>query len=143
MRKARRAGESLDSDVDLVMESALDRLHETVAIKLGADSALEKLEQAAIAGDEVTERTRRRVSDALADAADGSADFTSVINDLLADLASTGVRPVVTASGDRAVAVAGNINMKAEGGSVTAVTAANIAVGRPLADPSQPGRAGG
>ena len=141
--KARRVGKSLDGDVDLVVDSALERLHEVVAGKLGADPALEKLEQAAIAGNEISERTLRRVADALADAADSSEDFRNEVNTRLADLASIGMRPAVAVSGERAVAMTGNVDMKADRGSVVAVMADNITVGDPPADPSQPGRSGG
>lgn len=143
--KARRVGKGLDNDVDLVVDSALERLHATVADKLGADPALAKLEQVAIAGDEIPERTLRRVVDALADAADGDggADFRARIAAQLAELVDAGARPAALASGERAVAVAGDLDVKAEGGSVAAVTAGDITLGSPPVDPSQPGRAGG
>ena len=39
VRKARRAGGRLDTEVDAAMDAGLDRLHEVVAAKLGADPA--------------------------------------------------------------------------------------------------------
>jgi hypothetical protein len=69
-RKARRAGKQLDADADLILDTELDRLHDLIAAKLGTDPALGQLEQQAAADQEVSDRTRRRVEDALADAAD-------------------------------------------------------------------------
>ena len=141
--KARRAGKIVDRDVDLVVDSALERLHETVVSKLGADPALEKLERAAIAGDEVGEVTLRRVADALADAEDRSREFRSAITAQVADLVRIGARPAVAVSGKRAVAVTGNVDMKAENGSVVAMTAGDITMAGSPTDPSRPGRRGG
>ena len=141
--KGRRVGKSLDGDVDLVVDSALERLHETVVDKLGADPALEKFEQEVIAGDEISERTLRRVADALADAADSSKDFKNEIDARLADLARMGVRPAIAVSGERAVAVTGDLDMRADHGSAVVVTAGDITMGDPPPDPSQPGRSGG
>src|SRR5512142_974694 len=57
VRKARRAGQGLDAEVDHVMDAGLDRLHEVIADKLGDDPAVTKLEVEATGGAEVSERT--------------------------------------------------------------------------------------
>lgn len=85
-RKLSRAGKRLDEETDEVIDAGLDRLHDVIAAKLGADAALVKLESEASQGLEPTDRTRRRVQDAVEDAAEGDPDFAAVLVALLAEL---------------------------------------------------------
>ena len=142
--KARRAGARLDDDVDLVIDVELDRLHDVVVAKLGADPALNKLEQAVAATGEVSERTRRRVADALADAADDDHEFAATLAALLSELQRVGAAaPAVPASGDRSAAVGRDAHATADHGSVAALTMGDVTQGGPPAGPPRPGRPGG
>ena len=140
MRKARRAGTRLDADVDEVMDAGLDRLHEMIAAKLGDDPAVAKLELEAATG-EVSERTRRRVLDALTDAAEGDEEFRGALETLLAELDPAGRPMVVAAGGERSVAVGGDAVVWAEGGSVAGLNVGNVSIPGP-SDPTRPGRSG-
>lgn len=141
--KARRAGAGLDRDVDLVIDTELGRLHELVAAKLGPDPALEKLEQAAADQEDVSERTRRRVADALAEAMEADGEFAAMLEAAVGRLQRAGTAPIVTAAGPGAVVVGGDVDVHAESGSAAAVTMGNVSVaGRPP-DPQEPGPAGG
>lgn len=141
--KARRVGAQLDSDVDLVIDAELDRLHDLVAARLGLDPALEKLELTAAAGEEVSDRTRRRVADALADAAEADDEFAAGLQTALDNLRRAGAPPVVAASGAGSVAVGGDVDIHAESGSAAAVTMGNVSVGGSPPDPSGPDRTSG
>jgi hypothetical protein len=141
--KARRAGAKLDDDVDLVIDTELDRLHELVVAKLGPDPALERLELAAADDEEVTERTRRRVADALADAAEADDEFAASLQATVDRLQCAGATPVMVASGPGAVVVGGNVDVHAESGSAAAVTMGNVNVGGQPPDPPGPDRMGG
>jgi hypothetical protein len=85
-RKLGRAGKRLDEETDEVIDAGLDRLHDAVVAKLGADSALEKLEADVSRGAEPSDRTLRRVRDAVEEAAEGDPDFAAVIEALVARL---------------------------------------------------------
>jgi hypothetical protein len=76
VRKLRRVGERADAEADRVLDAALDRLHEVVSGRLAGDPALAKLEESA---GQVTERTSRRVSDALAEAAEEDPGFRAAV----------------------------------------------------------------
>ncbi|MGX6607432.1 chromosome partitioning protein [Micromonosporaceae bacterium Da 78-11] len=87
VRKARRAGGRLDAEVDTVMDAGLDRLHDTVAAKLGVDPVLPEVEEEA-AGPEgqVSELTRQRVELAVTAAARKDDVFGKAVTDLVAQL---------------------------------------------------------
>jgi hypothetical protein len=141
-RKARRAGERLDDDVDLVIDTELDKFHDLIARKLGTDPSLERLELEAAAGQEVSTRTRRRVEDALAEAAETDHEFAVKLDASLAELRQAGVTPVMTVSGERSATIIGDVEVKAEGG-VAVGAAGTVNVGGPAADPPKPGRPSG
>ena len=69
--KAKRAGQRLDKETDEVMDAGLDRLHEVIAAKLGTDPAIAKLEIEAAQENGASDRTIRRVNDAIEEAAEG------------------------------------------------------------------------
>jgi hypothetical protein len=141
-QKAKRVGAGIDQDVDEVLDASLGRLHEVVAAKLGADPALERLELEAAAGVEVTGRTRRRVEDAVAEAADRDLAFASLLEAALAEVARAASAGVVIAGGDRSVAVGGNVDVSADRGSAAAVTMGEVNIGGPPG-PTGPGPASG
>jgi hypothetical protein len=90
VRKLKRAGERLDEETDEVIDAGLDRLHDAIAEKLGADSALVKLEADVSQGLEPSERTRQRVLDAVEDAAEGDPGFGAAVDALIARLEQAG-----------------------------------------------------
>ena len=143
-RKAGRAGKHLDADADLVIDTELGKLHHLIAAKLGADTALAKLEEQTAAGEQVSDLTRRRVTDALADAADTDAQFAASLTAALSALASIGPSPTtVTATGDRSAAAGRDVYITATNGSAAAQTMGDVTVGGTPPDPSQPDRTGG
>lgn len=84
--KLKRVGKRLDEETDEVIDAGLDRLHDAIAGKLGADPALVKLEADVSRGMEPGNRTRRRVQDAVEEAAEDDPDFAAVLEALLARL---------------------------------------------------------
>jgi hypothetical protein len=86
VRKAKRAGQRLDKETDEVMDAGLDRLHEVIAAKLGTDPAIEKLEIEAIESRQPSDRTIRRVNDAIEEAAEDDSQFAALLKAVLAEL---------------------------------------------------------
>lgn len=86
VRKLKRVGKRLDEETDEVIDAGLDRLHDTIAEKLGTDPALVKLDAEVSQGLEPSERTLRRVQDSVEDAAEEDPDFAALLGDLLAKL---------------------------------------------------------
>ena len=86
VRKVRRVGKRLDEETDEVIDAGLDRLHETIAAKLGADPALEKLESEVSRGLEPSDRILQRVQYAVEDAVEEDPEFGATIEVLLARL---------------------------------------------------------
>lgn len=86
VRKLRRVGTRLDEETDEVIDAGLDRLHDAIAAKLGADPALEKLEEEVSQGLEPSDRTLRRVQDAVEEAVEEDPEFGAALDALLAML---------------------------------------------------------
>jgi hypothetical protein len=86
VRKLRRVGTRLDEETDEVIDAGLDRLHDAIAAKLGADPALGKLEDEVSQGLEPSDRTLRRIQDAVEEAAEGDPEFGVTIEALIARL---------------------------------------------------------
>lgn len=114
-RKARRVAGGLDSDVDLALDAALERVHALVAAKLAGDPGFKQLEEQAgreAQAPTVAERTRQRVGLALEDAAEADEQFAQQLTVLIeavrqTEYATGGTVPpiAVTASGERSVAI--------------------------------------
>jgi hypothetical protein len=86
VRKLRRVGTRLDEETDEVIDAGLDRLHDAISAKLGADPALGKLEDEVSQGLEPSDRTLRRIQDAVEEAAEGDPEFGASIEALIARL---------------------------------------------------------
>jgi hypothetical protein len=140
VRKARRVGARLDDDVDLVLDTELDRMHDLVAEKLGLDPALQKLEVSAASGEEVGERTRRRVLDALADAVEADDQFAGALQELLSEMKVMPAVHIAAASGERSAPVGRDAGVKADHGSAAALTMGDVTIGASPEDPPEPGR---
>lgn len=138
VRKGRRVAGRADQELDQALDAGMDRLHELVAGKLGGDPALERLALEGQSGQEPSERTRQRVQLALEDAADDDPDFGQTLRaavDRLEELKQQG--SAVTATGDAAGAVGGNVSIRADRGSAAAWSMGNVTLGTPP-DPQQP-----
>lgn len=141
LRKAKRVGERADAEVDRSLDARLNRLHDLVSGRLGDDPALTRATEEAEQGlPEPTERTRRRLTDSLEEAA-RDPGFAQELEKLVKELqTATAAAPgadgvVVTAGG---TAVGGNVDVHAESGSAAALTMGNVSIGS-VADPRQPG----
>jgi hypothetical protein len=86
VRKLRRIGNRLDEETDEVIDAGLDRLHDAIAAKLGADPALAKLESEVSQELEPSDRTLQRVQYAVEEATEEDPEFAAVIEALLAKL---------------------------------------------------------
>lgn len=76
VRKVRRMGSRADAEVDRVLDEGMDALHELVSTVVSDDPAVSRLLEQAGEGD-VTERTIRRATDAIADAAEEDHSFAT------------------------------------------------------------------
>ncbi|MGW2464482.1 hypothetical protein ACWC2M_36710 [Streptomyces sp. NPDC001761] len=91
VRKARRVAGPADAEVDRVLDAGVERLHQVVEGKLGADPALERAREEAQSGNgELSERTRRRLVDALDEAAERDTDFAQAMAQALAAVQAAG-----------------------------------------------------
>lgn len=86
VRKAARVGRRLDEQADEIIDVQLDRLHDVVTEKLGLDPALEKLELEAAQGQQPSDRTLRRVQDAVEEATEEDPQFRVLLEAVLAKL---------------------------------------------------------
>jgi len=138
MRKGRRAATALDQDVDDAIDAGLNRLNELVSAKLGHDPALGKLQVEIEAAGSVTDRTLRRVDDAVAEAVESDASFADALREVIAELAEHPSSGQAVATGNQSTAVGGDVQVRADHGSAAAFTMGDVAFGAP-ADPQQPG----
>ena len=134
VRKARRVGERVDGQVDEAVDGGVDRLggklHDLVAGRLQGDPALERLSAEAEQGLEVpSPRTAQRVALALEDAAERDPRFAQAVQELVSRLAAGSA-----VAGEGGMAVAGSMEIRAEGGSIAAgVVHGGARVGNPPA----------
>jgi hypothetical protein len=145
VRKAGRVAGRADAEVDRGVDAAMDRLHDLVSRRLGQDPALERAAEEAAGGQaEPSERTRRRLTDSLEDAAEHDPDFAGALQALLEQVQaarSAGLPGGASASGD-GQAVTGNVTITATNHSVAALRMGNVTIGS-APDPQQPGPAKG
>ncbi|MFF4922523.1 hypothetical protein ACFY4B_18250 [Kitasatospora sp. NPDC001261] len=140
VRKAKRVAGRADGEVDRTLDTAMDRLHDLVGRKLGEDSALRKLAEEAAAGqDEPSDRTRRRVHDALDEAVEEDPGFAAALDSAVKELQSLSRTVGGVAAGDGGVSVGGNVDIRADRGSAAAWTMGNVTLG----NPPQPGTPAG
>ncbi|MEU6587661.1 hypothetical protein ABZ923_00200 [Streptomyces sp. NPDC046881] len=103
VRKAKRVGGRADSEVDRALDSGMDRLHDLVSRKLGQDPALERAKEEAAEGRaELSERTRRRLTDSLEEAGERDEHFAALLEKLVDELRSLeNAEGIGSAGGDR------------------------------------------
>ncbi|MFK0173277.1 hypothetical protein ACIQU5_31285 [Streptomyces sp. NPDC090306] len=82
VRKVRRVGSRADGEVDRVLDEGMDALHDLVSGVVGDDPAVNRLLEQAGDG-EVTERTTRRATDAIADTAEEHPHFADELAGLV------------------------------------------------------------
>jgi hypothetical protein len=129
--KARRVAGRADAEVDRALDAGMERLHELVSRKLGPDPALERALAEAEAGQqEPSQRTRRRLTDSLEDAAERDVVFAESLERFVTELQAVAARAGggASASGEGQV-IAGNVEIHAEGGSAAALTMRDVKIG--------------
>ncbi|MFG2951826.1 hypothetical protein [Streptomyces adustus] len=85
--KARRVAGRADAEVDRGLDAGMDRLHDLVSRKLDQDPALERAREEVESGQqELTERTRRRLTDSLEDAVERDEQFAAALKELVEQL---------------------------------------------------------
>ncbi|MFD4656320.1 hypothetical protein ACFWP2_11905 [Kitasatospora sp. NPDC058444] len=86
-RKAKRVAGRADAEVDQALDAGMDRLHEVVAARLGADPALELMVEEAESGlAEPTGRTRQRLQLALEEATESDPGFAGMLQTAVAEV---------------------------------------------------------
>ncbi|WP_435124451.1 hypothetical protein [Actinacidiphila sp. bgisy144] len=104
VRKAGRVAERVDAEADQVLDAGMDRLHEVIAVRLGAAPAFEPAEvEAAAERGAVSDRTRARLALALAEAVEQDPVFRAEL-----ERAVAGVEAAVRAAGPGARSLYGN-----------------------------------
>jgi hypothetical protein len=137
VRKAKRVAGRADEEVDRTLDAGMDQLHDLVSRKLSEDPALRKLaEEAATGQDQPSDRTRRRVHDALEEAAEQDPGFAAALDRAVKQQLQALERPADAVSArDGGQAVGGNVDIRADHGSVAAWTMGDVTMG----NPQQPG----
>lgn len=89
VRSAKNVGTLTGASGDGVLDAGMAELHALVTARLASDSAVRQLERDATAGIE-NERTKRRVRDAVEQAAEDDPGFAEQLRNVLDDLAKVG-----------------------------------------------------
>jgi len=139
VRKAKRAGGRLDAEVDTAMDAGLDKLHQVVAARLGADPALTEAQEEAATG-QVSELTRQRVELSIQAAAGKDPAFAQTVAELVGQLQAAEKAGGQVAAGHGSANVAGNVDIHAEDGAAAAWNMGDVSFGQPPADPHRPDR---
>jgi hypothetical protein len=130
VRKARRVAGAADEVVDQALDAGVERVHELVAERLGGERALARVEEEATAGSgELSQQSRQFLLLALEDAAGSDAGFARALEQAVAAVQEAGGVSVL-ASGD-GIAVGGNVEVKAEGGSAAALRMGDVRLENP------------
>jgi hypothetical protein len=145
LRKARHAAQRLDAEADAVIDAGLDKLHETVAAKLGRDPVLDDLGEEATGDEPVSELTRQRMELAITAAARKDDAFAQAVTDLLAQIrAAEQAGGVSVIAGPGARVFTGDAHAEAkDGGIAFGMVGGDVhtgGAGRGPVDPPGPGR---
>ncbi|MBM9510304.1 hypothetical protein [Actinacidiphila acididurans] len=136
VRKARRVAGRADQEVDRTLDAAMDDLHDLVSRKLSEEPALRRLTEEAEAGrDQPSDRTQQRVQLALEDAVEQDPGFAEALEHAVGTLQSVLRTAGGPSVGDGAVVVEGNVDIRADHGSVAAWRMGTVNLG----NPPQPG----
>lgn len=134
--KARRAGKQLDGVADQVVDASAARLRDVLLRKLGSDSAVRQLQLEAGESEQVSDRTKRRVTLALEDAMEQDAQFAAELTSALAEAEKHGSL-VATHGG---TVVHGTATASGQGSTAIGAVGRDVTVGQ-APDPHQPDRA--
>jgi hypothetical protein len=130
VRKARRAGQQADAEVDRVVDAGMEHVHDLVSGALGEDRALGLAEEQAQAG-EVSERTQQRLVLAVDEAAEDDTEFARALREAVEQVQEAArASGAVVASGD-GIAIGGSTTITADGGSAAAVRMGDVSLGNP------------
>ncbi|MFI6951453.1 hypothetical protein [Streptomyces sp. NPDC050422] len=128
--KAKRVGRRADAEVDQALDVALDRLDGLVRGKLGADPALDRLTEEARSGlEEPSARTRQRVVLALEDVADAEPGFAEELEHAIRHVQALYRTAGGVSAGGEGTAVGGNVDIRADHGSVAAWSIRDVTLG--------------
>jgi hypothetical protein len=117
VHKAKRVAGRVDAEVDHALDAGMDRLHDLVSRKLGEDPALMKPAEEAEAGqDKPSDRTRRRVQDALEEAAEQDPGFAEALDRAVKKLQALPRQAGGVSAGENGVAVGKDVNISAPHG---------------------------
>ncbi|MFI9100946.1 hypothetical protein ACIGXA_10485 [Streptomyces fildesensis] len=130
VRKARRVGGRADAEVDQALDAGMERLHGLVARQLGSDASLVRVEEEALAGEELTPRTRQRLALALEDEMERDAVFAETLSRAVKEVRAA-AGPGGVSAGDSGLAVGGNLDIRADHGSAAAVRMGDVHLGNP------------
>ncbi|MCX4632780.1 hypothetical protein [Streptomyces sp. NBC_01443] len=121
VRKLRRVAGRAVEEVDQVLDTGMDAIHELVTRNLSGDTALETLVTEVGSGDgEVSERMLRRVSDALAERAERDAAFAEELQVLVDGLDLHAAGPQAKGGSIQQSAIAsGGSSVNQAGGNIT------------------------
>jgi hypothetical protein len=137
--KARTAGKALDGIVDAAIDAgasrARDKVRDVVLGKLETDSAIQKLAAEVAETGDVSERTRRRVTEAIEDAADCDPAFAASLQEAL----STAEQHPVLVAAWGGTSVSGTAAANSPGSIAIGAVGRDAIIGQPQ-DPRQPDR---
>lgn len=134
VRKARRVAGAADAVVDETLDATVERVHQVVSERLGTSPALARVEEEAASGAvELSGDGQQFLRLTLEHEAGRDAAFARLLEEAVtAARAAEQSRGPAFAAGD-GIAVAGNVDLKAEGGSVAALRVGNVTFGAPPA----------
>ncbi|WP_326948642.1 hypothetical protein OG439_07595 [Amycolatopsis sp. NBC_01307] len=138
VRKLRRVGQGVDVEVDRALDAGLNRLHDLVSGKLGADPALAKLTAEVERAGEPSSRTQQRVQLALEDAVEGDQTFATELTALVEYLQDVERQAGGVVAGGLGIAISGGVNADRGSVAIGGVTGGDVSIARPP-DPQVPG----
>ena len=132
-KKAKRVAKRADQHTDEMLDAAVDRLFELVKPKPAIAPLLDRLEQEASDGlPEPTERTRRRLEDALAQDAEDDAEFAAELAEAITTIRNAEKGSGWSVHASTGAAAAEEMSIQADNGAVAAaVINGNVTAGHP------------
>ncbi|GHE10961.1 chromosome partitioning protein [Streptomyces alanosinicus] len=137
VRKARRVADAADTEVDRALDAGMERVHDLISSKIGAEPAVQQLTAATQAGNGVPDdETRQGIEAAIKEAAGEDAEFAARLEQAVRELQkaekTTGRGPTAT----HGVAVGGDLTIhpdafKSDNGSVSAFLIGEVNLGNP------------
>jgi hypothetical protein len=120
----------VDAEVDRAVDAGMGRVHDLVSGALGDDAALRRAGEQAETG-EVSERTQRRLTDAVDEAAESDTAFADALRDAVEQLQEAAKASETVIATRDGIAIGGKVSVRAESGSAAAVRMGDVTVGNP------------